>query len=41
MPTFRRDLRDGDTTSLAAALAAYYCRLPVGHMEAGLRTRDQ
>lgn len=29
----------GDTTtSMAAALAAFYCRIPVGHIEAGLRT---
>lgn len=29
----------GDTsTSTAAALSAYYCHIPVGHVEAGLRT---
>lgn len=32
-------LVQGDTTTtFAAALAAYYCRIPVGHIEAGLRT---
>ena len=31
----------GDTTtSAAAALAAFYARIPVGHVEAGLRTHD-
>ncbi|MDE6452716.1 MAG: UDP-N-acetylglucosamine 2-epimerase (non-hydrolyzing) [Muribaculaceae bacterium] len=31
----------GDTTtSTAAALAAFYSRVPVGHVEAGLRTHD-
>lgn len=31
----------GDTTtSMAAALAAYYQQIPVGHVEAGLRTYD-
>lgn len=31
----------GDTaTSTAAAVAAFYCRIPVGHVEAGLRTGD-
>jgi UDP-N-acetylglucosamine 2-epimerase (non-hydrolysing) len=31
----------GDTTTtMAASLAAYYARVPVGHVEAGLRTGD-
>ena len=34
-------LVQGDTTSaFAAALAAYYLKIPVGHIEAGLRTHD-
>lgn len=32
----------GDTTTtMAASLAAYYCRISVGHVEAGLRTNDK
>ena len=32
----------GDTTTtMAASLAAFYCRIPVGHVEAGLRTHDK
>lgn len=35
-------LAHGDTTtSFAAALAAFYAKIPVGHVEAGLRTYDK
>src|ERR1700732_3816368 len=34
-------LVQGDTTTaFGSALAAYYCRIPVGHIEAGLRSHD-
>lgn len=44
---FKKDSPDmvlvhGDTTtSFAAALAAYYQQIPIGHVEAGLRTYDK
>jgi UDP-N-acetylglucosamine 2-epimerase (non-hydrolysing) len=28
------------TTAFASALAAYYCKIPVGHIESGLRSHD-
>ena len=34
-------LAQGDTTTvMVAALAAFYARIPFGHVEAGLRTHD-
>jgi UDP-N-acetylglucosamine 2-epimerase (non-hydrolysing) len=43
-PVFQKEKPDillvqGDTTTtFAASLAAFYCKIPVGHVEAGLRT---
>jgi UDP-N-acetylglucosamine 2-epimerase (non-hydrolysing) len=35
-------LTQGDTTTVfAASLAAFYCKVPVGHIEAGLRSFDK
>lgn len=45
-PVFKENVFDailvqGDTTTvMAAALAAFYHRVPIGHIEAGLRTHD-
>ena len=44
LATYRPDwlIVQGDTTTaFASALAAYYQRIPVAHVEAGLRTRDR
>jgi UDP-N-acetylglucosamine 2-epimerase (non-hydrolysing) len=44
LPELRPDvvLVHGDTTTtMAAALSAFYARIPVGHVEAGLRTGDK
>src|SRR5690606_9515291 len=43
LESFRRDgvlVHGGTTTTIAASLAAFYQRIPVGHVEAGLRTGD-
>lgn len=34
-------IQGGTTTVMATALAAFYLRIPVGHVEAGLRTLDR
>jgi UDP-N-acetylglucosamine 2-epimerase (non-hydrolysing) len=35
-------LVQGDTTTtMAVSIASYYCRIPVGHVEAGLRTHNK
>ena len=41
LDVYKRQLVHGDTTtSTAAALAAFYQQIPVGHVEAGLRTHN-